>query len=619
MDLENVRQRNIYYITCILKLVSLLFFAFAIYIKVLPNNNADKNMIFPYYSIMSVLVVTFILFFVYCLWSVFAVKIFKFNNIKLIYLVENIIFMGIFTLMIILSNSYQSQYKVLFLFIIITSTLQLGMKHGIITAFVSSAIILVIDLIYVPSNVINFYFENDLILASVFILADLPLAYYVKMEKENLEQKDLQLKKLNYELSKKDNQRKYIEEMLVKNECCYNLLIENSRDSIIIHRDGKLIFVNESAANILGLVSEEQVSGKSIMEFVPFDEREDIAKKFDQIYDKKETMKTFEEKLIKGDGTVMIMQNTSTFFIYDGKPTILSILHDITSEKQVEQLENDVRKNIKLLNETREVNKLITEFLSNISHELKTPLNVIFSAVQLMAIYNNNEEEFIEKRDKYLGVMKQNCYRLMRLINNLLDITKLESGFLKLNAENHNIISAIEEITLSIATYVESKGLELIFDTDVEEKVMAFDPEKIERITLNLLSNAIKFTKPGGKIYVNIHDMKDEITISVKDTGIGIPNDKLDMIFERFGQVNKTFRRNCEGSGIGLYLVKSFVEMHGGSISIVSKLGEGSEFIIKLPVRILEEEPWEKGLLYQSNIESINIEFSDIYSNTTMN
>ncbi len=144
---------------------------------------------------------------------------------------------------------------------------------------------------------------------------------------------------------------------------------------------------------------------------------------------------------------------------------------------------------------------------------------------------------------------------------------------------------------------------------------MAVDPDKIERIILNLLSNAIKFTGSGGNIYVNIKDCKDSITISVKDTGIGIPQDKIENIFERFVQVDKTLRRNKEGSGIGLYLVKSFVNMHEGNIDIQSVIGKGSEFIINIPVKLVKEDSEkENNVLYSPSKEYVDMEFSDIYS-----
>ncbi|MDF2879427.1 MAG: sensor signal transduction histidine kinase, partial [Clostridia bacterium] len=155
------------------------------------------------------------------------------------------------------------------------------------------------------------------------------------------------------------------------------------------------------------------------------------------------------------------------------------------------------------------------------------------------------------------------------------------------------------------------------FDTDIEEKIVACDSDKIERIILNLLSNAIKFTKSGGKIEVTLADADDTIKISIKDTGIGIPKEKQNFIFERFIQIDKSLSRNREGSGIGLSLVKSLVELHNGNISVNSVHGQGSEFIIVLPAFVLPQA--EVSLDFpsapiESKIDRINIEFSDIYN-----
>lgn len=264
--------------------------------------------------------------------------------------------------------------------------------------------------------------------------------------------------------------------------------------------------------------------------------------------------------------------------------------------------------------------KRLTEFFANISHELKTPLNIIFSSLQLVESYLSKGLVY-ENMDKILNCkkgMKQNCYRLLRLVNNLIDITKIDAGYLSLNMDKCNIVSLVEDITLSITDYVESKNLNLIFDTDVEEKFICCDPDNIERIILNLLSNSIKFTKPGDSISVNLQDKGDKILIYVIDTGVGIEKDKLDVIFERFKQVNKSFTRNHEGSGIGLSLVKSLIEMHNGSIKLNSIYGEGSEFIIELPINTLDcnetYSPYKELYKKQdAKIEKINIEFSDIY------
>lgn len=212
--------------------------------------------------------------------------------------------------------------------------------------------------------------------------------------------------------------------------------------------------------------------------------------------------------------------------------------------------------------------------------------------------------------------MEQNCYRLLRLVNNLIDITKIDAGYFSINKINYDIVNLIEDITLSVAEYIENKGLSVVFDTDVEEKIIACDPEKIERIMLNLLSNAVKFTPRGGKIMVNVENGERKICIKVKDTGKGIPREKLNSIFERFVQVDKSLAREHEGSGIGLSLVKALVELHGGTISVKSKENCGSEFIIYLPCKLVDNKISNENIneIGENCIEKINVEFSDIYN-----
>ncbi|AKN29591.1 histidine kinase [Clostridium carboxidivorans P7] len=288
-----------------------------------------------------------------------------------------------------------------------------------------------------------------------------------------------------------------------------------------------------------------------------------------------------------------------------------------STTKQVEELNEGFEENKKMLSQVIKNDKLKTEFFTNMSHELRTPLNVIWSTIQLIQSINANKLAAGYDMDKYLNIMSQNTLRLLRLINNLIDTTKIEGGYLSLKLANGNIISTIEEITLSAASHVQSQGIELIFDTEVEEKYMAFDGDKIERIMLNLLSNAIKFTEEGGSIFVNIYDLQDKVKISVKDTGIGIPEDKLDSIFDRFTQVDTSLSKKLEGSGIGLALVKSLVEMQKGRIYVKSTLGYGSEFIVELPaVTVKENEELDQNIKSKSFsrfIDKAKIEFSDIY------
>jgi signal transduction histidine kinase len=288
------------------------------------------------------------------------------------------------------------------------------------------------------------------------------------------------------------------------------------------------------------------------------------------------------------------------------------------AEIQVIRAELMYEEKNRLLSETMEYEKLRTDFFANISHELRTPLNVIFSAEQMLDLMlrNGAVEDNKYKINKYMKTIKQNCYRLIRLIGNLIDITKMDAGYFEVNLQNEDIVKVVEDITLSVAEYVGNKNINLIFDTEFEEKIIACDLEKIERIMLNLLSNAVKFTSANGNIFVNVYEKDCKIFVSVKDTGIGIPEHLQDAIFERFIQADKTTSRNREGSGIGLSLVKSLVELHEGSISLISEYNKGAEFIFELPNRtvdIEEKQDTNSNCINNESVERIHIEFSDIY------
>lgn len=282
---------------------------------------------------------------------------------------------------------------------------------------------------------------------------------------------------------------------------------------------------------------------------------------------------------------------------------------DITEKKQIMEEKIAYEKAI-------ELESIKSQFFSNISHEFKTPLNIILATMQV--INKNIENKSIisikgANLDRYMNSIKQNCYRLLRLVNNIIDISKIDYGYYDIELGNYNIVSVVEDITMSVLEYVNNKGIELVFDTEVEEEIIACDPDKIERIILNLLSNAIKYTEADGKISVNIYSDKENVYITVSDTGIGIPEEKINKIFERYEQIDNKLTRNFNGSGIGLSLVGSLVEMHEGRVWVESKVNEGSKFIISLPKKTVATENVKSVDLTKSKVEKCSIEFSDIY------
>lgn len=233
--------------------------------------------------------------------------------------------------------------------------------------------------------------------------------------------------------------------------------------------------------------------------------------------------------------------------------------------------------------------------MMDMSHELKTPVNIILSTIQLLKS-NIDKGNITYNKDinviNYLDSIKRNSFKILNLVNTIMDINKIEEGYYKINSEKCEIVETIEEIVQSIIKYGESKGLEIVFDTNIEEKYILCDIEKIEHILLNLLSNAIKYTNEGGKIKVILEVFEDNFKVTVKDTGIGIDEKNLDIIFDRFYQGNnhKNLLKRFKGTGVGLFLVKSLIKIQNGTIQCKSKLGEGSEFIFTIPITKCQDE-----------------------------
>ncbi|OGO81665.1 MAG: hypothetical protein A2Y21_01055 [Clostridiales bacterium GWC2_40_7] len=412
--------------------------------------------------------------------------------------------------------------------------------------------------------------------------------------------------------------RKEAEDNLRMSKEHYKKLVDLSPFAILILKDNIIQFSNNEGLKLLQVKSLDQLMGKPIKRYLDIDEKQLVIKQKEYLQDPENSRMPMEDRIIRADGTVIYVEITAIPVQLQEGSEQLIVLRDITFRKLSEKLLEDNSVARRLLEEAKIFDGLKNDFFSNLSHELRTPLNVIMSTLQLLEsiMKNSDKNETGNNMKKYMGIMKQNCFRQLRLINNLIDITKIDSGFFEVKMQNYDIINIVENITLSVSEYIKAKSIELIFDTEAEEKIIACNPDIIERIMLNLLSNAVKFTNKGGSIFVNICDHVDTILISVKDSGIGIPKEKLDIIFERFRQVDKSLTRGQEGSGIGLSLVKSLVEIHRGSISVQSDEGKGSEFVIHLPVTTLSEDKnvVKEEVKQQNNVEKIHLEFSDIYN-----
>ncbi|NRZ78513.1 signal transduction histidine kinase [Clostridium beijerinckii] len=254
------------------------------------------------------------------------------------------------------------------------------------------------------------------------------------------------------------------------------------------------------------------------------------------------------------------------------------------------------------------------DFILNISHDLRSPLNIILSVLQCYKDDYKDIKRYGKCQD-HMDVIKRNSYKILKLVNNLIDTTKLEKNHYSIKRENLDVINLIEWNISSIDKYAKQKEISLVFDTNVEEYIMAVDPEAIDRIIMNLISNAIKFSPKGSNIYINAWKSINQLTISVRDEGIGIPKEEQNTIFNRFVQSSRNKKSENSGSGIGLDLVRYLTQAHNGSIELKSEENSGCEFIIKLPIERLQDDEnnRDKCLNIRSKVEVLEVEFSDIY------
>ena len=226
-------------------------------------------------------------------------------------------------------------------------------------------------------------------------------------------------------------------------------------------------------------------------------------------------------------------------------------------------------------------NRYKSEFLANMSHELRTPLNAIlgFSEILLDLTMNLTPGE----RTEFLRNIHSSGQHLLGLINDILDLAKIEAGKMELKAEDLRVSEALQEVTAILEPMARQQGLQLITIGAVEASVIKADRSKFKQVLYNLLSNAVKFTPPPGQITITVKDAPDQLTVSVQDTGIGMKGEDLPKLFREFEQIDGSYTRRYQGTGLGLALCRRFVQMHGGRIWAESKFGKGSTFTFTIP------------------------------------
>jgi PAS domain S-box-containing protein len=424
-------------------------------------------------------------------------------------------------------------------------------------------------------------FRNRLYILIALIIIVISIYFYLTLKASNV--------------LKEEKKRKAIEKTLIESEKRFRVMFELSPAGIIlIDEKGKVIEVNTAFCNTLGY-SRKEIIGNTINLFAKPGKDNDIENNISKILSGKTLI--HEAENIRKDGTICIVALYETMIILpDGTSGILTVSNDITEKKRIQT------ELIKAKEKAEESDKLKSAFLANMSHELRTPLNAIigFSGLMIESGPNNDTNQ-------YSQIILNSGQHLLTLVEDIFDITMIESGQTKINYEKTEIISLLQEVRDIIhgeRLKEENTSVELNLNLNGFQnyKYLVTDPRKLKQVLMNLLRNAFKFTDKGF-IEFGFNEIKEEqadfLKFYVKDTGIGIDKSYHDVIFNIFRQIDDTHTRKAGGMGIGLSIVKRTVEMLGGKIWVESEPEKGSTFYFTIPE---SENRYEKVKLHEKNV-----------------
>ena len=379
---------------------------------------------------------------------------------------------------------------------------------------------------------------------------------------KDLFEKGTEMGNLNTKIVEKNKELEFSQNIVMKKEKIFKSFFQNVPIPLIILNKEtlRIAFANSSFINVENK-SLKSIINKKITSVINIDEG-----KFNNLnysegkrilrgaISNEEDLKYFDIELI----------DSST-----SSDEIILILNDVTSKVKVDSMKEAIQN--KMLEEN-----LKREFLSSISHDLKTPINVIYSATQLeeCLLKNNN----IDGLKKYNTISKQNCISLIRLANNLIDTSRIESDYISANLKVKNIVEIIENIIATLVDYAHNNNVDLIFDTNEEEVYVELDEDFMQRIIVNLISNSIKFCNYNGMIKINVRAYYKKVLVSVQDNGIGMEEEFIKDIFNRYSMGKNNEAKSNKGTGIGMFVVKRLMEIQNGNVFVNSKIGEGTRF-----------------------------------------
>ena len=363
----------------------------------------------------------------------------------------------------------------------------------------------------------------------------------------------------------------------------YRELVDNLPTATAIHRAGKLIYCNRKAAELIGAESRDQMIGHSVIELIHPDDRELVGKRMKEINETGRPAEVLDERFIRFDGEVCDVQVAAVPILFEGKQAILVAFEDITARKRQEGELRAAKE------EAEEANRVKSEFLANMSHEIRTPMNGIIGMTDLTL-----ETELDVEQREYLEAVKFSANHLLAVINDILDLSRLEAGRMPVDKVDFNLSDLLSDLTTTFRHRAEYKSLEFVYENPLESGLCLHgDSRALVQILTNLLGNAVKFTE-WGSISLIVEGARGadgfDVRFRVIDSGVGVPPDKHESIFVPFDQVDGSMTRRFGGSGLGLSISRKLARIMGGDITVESGEGEGSAFILDVPLELADAD-----------------------------
>ncbi len=364
-------------------------------------------------------------------------------------------------------------------------------------------------------------------------------------------------------------------------------VVEGSAQGIIVRTNTDVLYTNDAFAHLLGYASARHLAEVSEAETkagrndnqigaVHPDDRELVAEHLRRRLAGEEAISHYEFRALRIDGSIVWVETRAALVNWDGRPASLSWLSDITHRKKMEAELIESKEAAEFANRTK------TEFLANMSHELRTPLNAIIGFAEVI-----KDQMFgpvgLPKYADYAKDIFTSGRHLLNLINDILDLSKLEAGKLELHEEDVTLRTIVEECRTLIVNRAEKSNIDLITEIEPRLPKLRCDERALKQVLLNFLSNAVKFTPSGGAVTTRVRRVADGIAFSVTDTGIGMSEADIKVALTTFGQVDSKIARQHQGTGLGLPISKSLIELHGGTLTIESVPNKGTTMIATFP------------------------------------